>query len=173
MVYAKYMTAPTPTGRIVPAAGRYNLVLPRVLPVDIDEAWKSITEPQYTARWIGQWEGRGAVGETARLQLGFEEGQPWTSFKIMACESPRWLRVETLDAQEHTAWDLSLELSGTDAPTELLFTMYRIEPSTVGEIGPGWEYYLDQLVLSLRDAPMPLFTDYYPAQREYFQAQVR
>lgn len=113
------------------------------------------------------------MGETARLQLGFEEGQPWTSFKIMACESPRWLRVETLDAQEHTAWDLSLELSGTAAPTELLFTMYRIAPSTVGEIGPGWEYYLDQLVLSLRGAPMPPFTDYYPAQREYFQAQVR
>ena len=75
MVYAKYMTAPIPTGRIVPAAGRYNLVLPRVLPVDIDEAWKSITEPQYTARWLGQWEGRGAVGETARLQLGFEESR--------------------------------------------------------------------------------------------------
>ena len=173
MVYAKYMDVPIPTGRIVPAVHGYHLVLPRSLPVDLHEAWKSITESQYTARWIGQWEGHGAVGETARLQLGFEEGQPWTSFRITACESPRWLRVATLDAQEHTAWDLSLELSGTTAPTELLFKMYRIDPSSVGEIGPGWEYYLDQLVLSLTGAPLPDFTDYYPAQREYFQSQVR
>lgn len=167
------MAAPIPTGRVVPAVHGYNLVLPRSLPVDIDEAWKSITEPRYTARWIGQWEGRGAVGEIARLQLGFEEGQPWTSFKITACESPRWLRIATLDAQEQTAWDLSLELSGTAAPIEFLFTMYRIDLSTVGEIGPGWEYYLDQLVLSLRGAPLPNFSAYYPAQKEYYLAQTR
>ena len=167
------MTSPVPTGRVVSAGKGCNLVLPRSLPVALNDAWIHITEPQSTARWIGTWQGNGSIGETAQLQLGFEEGQPWTNFRISACQAPTWLRVETLDADGHTAWDLSIELRGGPVHTELLFTMYGVDPASVGEIGPGWEYYLDQLVLSLSDAPLPNFSEYYPAQKEYFQAQVR
>jgi hypothetical protein len=38
----------------------------------------------------------------------------------------------------------------------------------VGEIGPGWEYYLDNLVASRGDGPLPTFDTYYPAQKAYF-----
>ncbi|WP_326797158.1 hypothetical protein OG946_18460 [Streptomyces sp. NBC_01808] len=41
----------------------------------------------------------------------------------------------------------------------------------VGEVGPGWEYYLDLLVAArdgAADTAAPSFDDYYPAQRDYF-----
>ena len=44
----------------------------------------------------------------------------------------------------------------------------RVELEQLGEIGPGWEYYLDQLVASKTGAALPDFNDYYPAQREYY-----
>ncbi|WP_198958148.1 MULTISPECIES: hypothetical protein [Amycolatopsis] len=37
----------------------------------------------------------------------------------------------------------------------------------IGEIGPGWEYYLDLLVAARTGAPRPEFTDYYPAVKPY------
>jgi len=41
----------------------------------------------------------------------------------------------------------------------------------VGEVGPGWEYYLDALVASRDGQPAPDFDDYYPAMKEHFEAQ--
>lgn len=105
---------PVPTGRIVPAVYNYDLVLPRSLLAALQDAWAHTTDPKSTAGWVGTWEGSGVVGEMARLQLGFEEGQPWTNFRISACQEPIWLRVET-----HSAWDLSIQLSGGPVHTEL------------------------------------------------------
>jgi hypothetical protein len=38
----------------------------------------------------------------------------------------------------------------------------------VGELGPGWEYYLDALVASREGQPLPKFDAYYPEQKAYF-----
>ena len=164
------MSTPTPTGRLVPTAEGLDLVLTRSLPGSIDDAWASITEPDRTARWIGRWEGEGAVGATIKLQLGFEEETPWTEVKITECAAPRRLRVLTID--DHGSWDVSLELSSAGDHAELRFVMHRVDPAGVGDVGPGWEYYLDQLLASLTDGPLPDFNDYYPAQRSHFEAQV-
>ena len=40
----------------------------------------------------------------------------------------------------------------------------------VGEMGPGWEYYLDMLVAARDGSPTPSFDDYYPAMKPYFEA---
>lgn len=165
------MTTPTPTGRLVPAADGQDLVFTRTLPGSIHDAWASITEPQRTARWIGRWEGTGAVGATVRLQLGFEEDSPWSDVEIIACDAPHRLRVRTID--DNGAWDVSLDLAGNGERTELRFVMHRVDPTTIGEIGPGWEYYLDQLAASMSGAPLPNFDDYFPGQREHFEAQAR
>ncbi len=165
------MVTPAPTGQLVQTTQGHDLVLTRTLPASIREVWQSITEPERTARWIGRWEGHGSVGETAKLQLGFEEDAPWADFRITECNAPSRLRVLTYDAEAGGAWDLSLELSGADEQTELLFTMHGIDPSIVGEIGPGWEYYLDLLTSSITGAPQRSFDDYYPAQLKYYQDQ--
>lgn len=162
---------PTPTGRLVPGDDGHDLVLTRVLPGSIQDTWASITEPRRTARWIGRWDGTGALGETVRLQLGFEDDSPWTDVTITECDPPHGLRILTLD--ENGSWDISLELTGAGERTELCFRMHRVDPAAIGEIGPGWEYYLDQLVASVSDVALPNFDDYFPAQREYFEKQTR
>ncbi len=164
------MNAPIPTGRLIPAGDGLDLELTRTLPGSVDDAWASITEPERAARWIGRWQGTGAVGETIKLQLGFEEDTPTTDVKITECDAPRRLRVLTND--EQGSWDLSIDLAPAGAASELRFVMYRIDPAAVGDVGPGWEYYLDQLVASMTGAAMPDFADYFPAQRAYFEAQV-
>lgn len=163
------MTTPHPTGRLVPGAEGHDLVLVRTLPGPIEDAWASVTEPERTARWIGQWEGTGAVGEMVRLQLGFEESSPWMDVRITECEAPVRLRVLTVD--EYGSWDLSVELTDLDGRTDLRFVMHRVDPAAIGEIGPGWEYYLDQLLASMSGDPLPSFDDYFPGQREYFEKQ--
>ena len=48
---------PTPTGQVIPTANGRDLVLERVLPGSIDEAWASITESDRLARWFCTWTG--------------------------------------------------------------------------------------------------------------------
>lgn len=165
------MTTPRPTGRLVEGPEGIDLVVTRILPGSVRDTWASITEPERTARWVGRWEGTGAPGETIRLQMGFEEDSPWTDVKIIECEAPHRLRVLTIS--DHGSWDLSLELSAAGERSELRLVQHRVAPSEVGEIGPGWEYYLDQLVASTTGSPLPNWDHYYPGQREYFEKQVR
>ncbi|MGX2995447.1 SRPBCC family protein [Streptomyces sp. JNUCC 64] len=39
----------------------------------------------------------------------------------------------------------------------------------IGEVGPGWEYYLDLLVVSREGGDAPRFEDYYPALKESYE----
>lgn len=56
--------------------------------------------------------------------------------------------------------------------TTLTFVHHLTDATSVGDIGPGWEYYLDMLIASRGGNPLPSFGDYYPAQREYFVEQL-
>ncbi|WP_125106596.1 SRPBCC domain-containing protein [Gulosibacter massiliensis] len=158
--------APNPTGKLVASDTGHDLVLTRLLSASLAEAWAEITDPERTAKWFGAWEGEAEVGATIRVQLGFEEGSEWAEMRILECERPR--RVRLLSVGEDGGWDVALELEPEDVTTELRFIMCGVELEQLGEIGPGWEYYLDQLVASKTGAALPDFNDYYPAQREYY-----
>ena len=41
-----------------------------------------------------------------------------------------------------------------------------------GEIGPGWEYYLNMLVAARDGSPEPDFDAYFPAMKPYFIEQI-
>jgi hypothetical protein len=58
---------PTPTGQVIPTAIGRDLVLERVLPGSIDDAWVSITESDRLARWFCTWSGEPRVGATLEL----------------------------------------------------------------------------------------------------------
>lgn len=167
------MSTPTPTGELVQTADGHDLVLTRVLPGSLEESWAAISDPELTARWFGRWEGDGAVGATIRVKLGFEDESPWVQMKILDCAKPHHLRLLSVDDMGGTAWDTALELAEASEGTDLRFIMRGIDPAGIGDIGPGWEYYLDQLVASTTSGPMPDFTDYFPAQREYYEALAR
>ena len=158
---------PQPTGRL-----RGNdLVLTRRFRAPIEDVWTSITDPSSTARWFGRWEGTPGTGSEIRVQMGFEDGQPWLTKKIEVCEPPR--RLILLSVGSSFTSRLELALSAVDDGCELEFVQHAINRGMVGEIGPGWEYYLDNLVASRDDGPRPAFADYYPAQKDYFVGLTR
>ena len=156
---------PQPTGRI-----RGNdLVLTRRFRASIEDVWTSITDASSTARWFGSWEGTPGVGNEIRVQMAFEDGQPWLTKKIEACEAPRRL---VLTSDGPYASKIELGLKSTNDGCELEFIHHAINRAMVGDMGPGWEYYLDNLVASRNGEALPKFDAYYPAQKAYFQGLV-
>ncbi|HEX4452893.1 MAG TPA: SRPBCC family protein [Kofleriaceae bacterium] len=154
--------SPHPTGRI-----RGNdLVLSRRFRASIEDVWTSITDSSSTERWFGRWEGTPGVGNEIRVQMGFEDGQPWLTKKIDACDAPRRLVLTSVGSSFTSRLELSLKTIGDEC--ELEFVQCAIDRARVGEVGPGWEYYLDCLVASRSDGARPTFEAYYPAQKAYF-----
>jgi uncharacterized protein YndB with AHSA1/START domain len=152
----------TPTGRLFGT----DLVLTRTFRAPVADVWASLTDSDRTARWYGPWKGEAAPGNTIQVQMVHEETQPWMDMTIDACEAPRRL---ALSAGE---WHLEMELAENDGVTELRFTQRLDSTDQVGEIGPGWEFYLDALVAAREDAPMPDFNDYYPSMKAYYEGQI-
>ena len=151
-----------PTGRL-----RGNdLVLSRRFRAPIEDVWTSITDPSSTARWFGRWEGTPGVGNEIRIQMGFEEGSPWLTKKIEACEPPRRLVLLSVGSSMTSRLELGLKATGDGC--ELEFVQCDVDRAKVGDVGPGWEYYLDCLVASRNNEPLPSFDAYYPAQKAYF-----
>jgi len=158
-----------PTGRL----RGDDLVLTRTFAAPIDDVWTSLTQSESTARWFGPWErvvtSDGAADEKRiRVQMIQEEGKPWMDATIEACEAPRLLTLRTSDGQGE--WLLSLHLAESAGITTLELVHHGVKRNAVGEIGPGWEFYLDLLVASREEKPLPKFDAYYPSQKEYFTA---
>ena len=148
---------PPPTGRLLSTTGGRDLVITRTFEADIEDVWASISEPERTARWFAAWSGPAGVGSTIRARLVFEEGAPEVEMRIDACEPPRLLAVSSLD--EYGSWRLEARLQQAGSTTTLEFVQH-LEPGTdVGSVGPGWEYYLDQLVASPEGRPPLPFDD--------------
>ena len=156
--------SPTPTGRLI----GNDLVLTRTFRAPITDVWASLTDSTRTARWFGPWQGDAGPGRTIKLQMAYEEGQPWMEVTIDACEAPHRLAVSATD--EQGSWHLDMTLVETAGVTELRFTQHLTTTEEIGEVGPGWEYYLDLLVAARDGGARPSFDDYYPAQQAYFEA---
>jgi uncharacterized protein YndB with AHSA1/START domain len=157
--------SPTPTGRLF----GNDLVLTRTFRAPITDVWASITESERTARWFGPWQGDAGPGRTIKVQMVQEESKPWMDMTIDACEPPRRLAVSSVD--DYGAWHLEMELAESAGVTELRFTQHLTGTEDVGDVGTGWEYYLDLLVAARDGGPAPKWDDYYPAMKEHFQAQ--
>jgi uncharacterized protein YndB with AHSA1/START domain len=158
---------PIPTGRLFDTAAGTDLVLTRSFRAAIEDVWASVTEPERTARWFGPWAGEGGPGRMIKVQMLFEDGAPSIELRIDACEPPRRLALAGTD--EFGSWRIELLLSEAGGSTELRFVQHLADTGEVGEIGPGWEYYLDNLVASRTGSTKPGFGDYYPALKPYFE----
>ena len=151
----------TPTGRL----DGLDLSLTRTFRAPVRDVWASVTEPDRTARWYGTWTGDAAPGRTIKVQMAYEDGQPWYDMRIDACEPPHRLALSASDG----TFRVELRLSERDAVTELRFVHHLENTDAVGEYGPGWEYYLDQLVASRDGTGQPSFDDYYPSMAAYYR----
>ncbi|MEV8437273.1 SRPBCC family protein [Actinosynnema sp. NPDC051121] len=159
---------PTPTGRLFRTDMGSDLVITRTFRALADDVWASLTEPERTARWFGPWEGEAGPGRTVKVQMAFEEQEPWIEVRIDACDPPRRLALSMVD--EAGTWRMELLLSEVDGVTELRLVHHLSTEEGIGEVGPGWEYYLDMLIASRTGAPLPTFDDYYPSQKAHFEA---
>jgi uncharacterized protein YndB with AHSA1/START domain len=148
----------TPEGR--------DLIIVRTFRAPIEDVWASLTESERTARWFGPWEGEPGPGRTIRFRMAFEQGDTWMEMRIDACEPPHHLAVSSEDA--YGVWKLEAELSEAGGETVLRFIQHLDDRANVGDVGPGWEYYLDMLAASREGLPPVDFNDYYPAQKEYW-----
>lgn len=156
---------PKPTGRLCGD----DLVLTRTFRAPIEDVWTSVTSSESTARWFGPWErAAGDDDKKIRVQMAFEEGKPWMDGTIETCEEPHHLTIRTEDA--NGVWLLSLKLAEASGMTTLELIHHRVDRKSMGAVGPGWEYYLDNLVAARDGQPLPKFDSYYPAQKAYFDA---
>lgn len=151
-----------PTGHVV----GNDLILTRMFRAPVDDIWTSVTKSESTARWFGRWEGDAGPGKVVRLQLVHERNQPWANVMIEECEAPRRLVVVMKD--DYGEWRIELTLTQSDDITELRFVQHLGDRKLAGDVGPGWEYYLDMLVAAREGKALPSFEDYYPAQKEYY-----
>ena len=157
-----------PTGELFPTADGNDLVLTRTFRAPIEDVWASVTEPDRTARWFGAWEGDAAPGRTIKVQMAYEDQAPWFDAHIEVCDPPRRLALSTTD--ESGDMRIEVVLSHAEGRTELRFTHHLATTDTIGEMGPGWEYYLDMLVAARDGSPTPAFDDYYPAMKPYYES---
>jgi uncharacterized protein YndB with AHSA1/START domain len=156
-----------PTGRLFATSTGSDLVLSRTFRAPAEDVWASLTESERTARWFGPWEGEAGTGRTVKVQMVFEDQEPWLELRIEACEPPVRLAVSTVD--DSGVWHLEALLTETGGETELRLVHHLETEEQVGAIGPGWEYYLDMLTAAREGAALPSFDDYYPAMQEYFE----
>ena len=70
-------------------------------------------------------------------------------------------------------WHMEVRLTESDGWTELQLIQHLDDPELAKDTGPGWEYYLDMLIASRDDLPLPDFADYYPRQSDHFVEQAR
>ena len=154
--------SPKPTGCL---RGE-DLVLTRAFKAGIDDVWTSITSSESTARWFGPWERCPEKGEKEiRVQMALEKGQPWIDATIETCEAPRLL---SLRSHGDYGARYTLTLTESAGTTTLEFVHHAIDRKMVGDMGPGWEYYLDCLVAARNSETLPTFETYYPAQKEFY-----
>jgi uncharacterized protein YndB with AHSA1/START domain len=156
---------PVPAGRLIPTAEGLDLEIVRKFTAPIEDVWASITESERTARWWGPWTGEPGPGKTISFTMAFEAEGPPSEMLIEVCEPPVHLRVRGLGDY---GWLLEAHLSEENGLTELRFTHHLDGKISVGDVGPGWEYYLDNLVASRTGAKLPDFNDYYPSQKAYY-----
>lgn len=168
-------TTPTATGHKQVRDGRAYVVFTRTFRAPIGDVWAAVTESDRLGRWIGTWEGDPAEGHVI-FQMRFEDGVPAERMDIDVCEPPRRLEITTstpTGAESPETWHLRIDLSERDGVTTLTFAQDVPEAEMASGVGPGWDYYLDRMVVAEEGGdPGTLdFADYYPRLADHYRAE--
>ncbi|WJL96813.1 SRPBCC family protein [Microbacterium sp. ET2] len=163
---------PSVTGVVESIDSEPHLVLRRTFASSAKKVWRDLTDSDRLSRWIGHWKGDPAEGHVSFQMTAEGDNVPPETFTIRECDKPRRFVADT--QQGGGTWHLWFELREDDGETTLTFGQ-RLNPNEdVGSIGPGWEYYLDRLVVARQggDVDAVEWDAYYPALRAGYQKQV-
>jgi uncharacterized protein YndB with AHSA1/START domain len=164
------MTHTHPTGYRETRDGHDVVVLARQFPAAVEDVWAAVTEPDRLERWIGTWEGDPADGWVGFRMTAESPDASAERMWIDECDPPR--RLATHSSTPYGDWHLALDLDERDGVTTLTFAQRMSDPGVAADVGPGWDYYLDRLVAAETggDVAAVDFTDYHPADSDYYRA---
>ncbi|WP_165067336.1 FAD-binding protein [Marisediminicola senii] len=135
-----------PTGRIETRDAHDVVAIDRRFDVPVAELWSHLTVSDRTARWIGPWQGDASTGPID-VTWTAEDGSPVEQLRVLTCQRPSLLVVETVGDDP---WHLELSVEELPGSRSLLTLRQRlsdtVQPSTVGG---GWEFYLDRLAAAV------------------------
>ncbi|WP_137876321.1 SRPBCC family protein [Rhodococcus sp. Q] len=157
----------TPTGRVVRTASGADLVIDRLFSVSAEQMWAAVTESDRTAAWFGPWTGTGSAGNAIRVQMVFEEGEPWMDMTIEVCEAPSRYVVSSTDDFGSWLMEVQVAADGDGSRVRLIQHLDAAAAALAVDTGPGWEYYLDLLVAAQSGDPRPRFDDYLALKGHY------
>ncbi|WP_134739732.1 SRPBCC family protein [Nocardioides sp. 503] len=165
-------TPAPPAGRREVRDGTSYVAFTRTFRAPVTDVWAAVTEPERLARWIGTWTGDPASGEVAFRMTAEGEDVAEETYRIDACEPPRRLVVRTSVGDDGGEWQLELDLAESEGVTTLTFAQVMADPDVAESVGPGWDYYLDRLVVAEagRDVAEVVWDDYYPARSGFYRA---
>ncbi len=131
--------------------------------------WAAVTEPERLERWIGTWEGDPAQGRVAFRMTAEDPDAVAEDYVIDGCREPEHLAVSAESGGMR--WELRLDLAEAGGVTTLLFSQRMSDPEVASSVGPGWDYYLDRLVVAEAggDVGRVEWDAYYPALSEHYQ----
>jgi len=167
---------PAATGHKREREGQTYVAFERTFHAPIDDVWAAVTESDRLARWIGSWEGDPSSGQVEFRMLFEGEAHSAEQFTIEKCEAPHLLAITTVAPSPDgttESWHLVLELAENNGVTTFTFSQSVPEPTMAESVGPGWDYYLDRMVLTEAGGdPGTLdFDDYYPVFADHYRAE--
>ncbi|WP_395244721.1 SRPBCC domain-containing protein [Agromyces sp. MMS24-K17] len=156
------------TGHYVTKDDELRLQYDRLFHAPIEEVWYSLTNPAATAAWIGTWTGSPGTGAIMFRMTAEDPDAPWMSVSVLECEPPHRFRLHF--GIGHDARSLHCHVrEAAGGLTTLVFQERLTDTAAVGEIGPGWDYYLDRLAAARSGQPMPDWNDYYPSLSDHYR----
>ncbi len=124
----------------------------------IADVWAGIVESDLLARWFGTWTGQPSEGFVMVTMTAEAAPMPPLRYQIESCEPPR--RLEISSSGEFGDWRLSIELSESEGTTTVVLNQHEVSLATLGETGPGWEWYLDRLFAAVTGGQPPALGDF-------------
>lgn len=158
-----------PTGSLVDGPEGLTLQIHRTLNHPPEDVWAHLADPSLLG-WYGTYTGDPGSG-VVQLAMVEAPDRPGPCV-IEACQRPSRLEV-TLTDPAGADWRLrlSLDRARDGVGTDLVFRQPVAGfESMAGDVGPGWEYYLDRLQVALDggDVDTVDFAAFHPAQREHY-----
>lgn len=136
----------------------------RVVVCSLGEVWTALTDPESLSRWYGTYTGDPTTG-WIRLTMTDQHDTNTTDVRVVKCTPPTGFVVDI------DGWLLEVALHSVGQVTTLEFSHRHVPRSQIGEIGPGWQYYLDRFEAALAGSRLPRWDEYPDLADEYLTAE--
>ena len=144
------------TGRVVRDRRGLDLIVERTVPAPAAEVWKWLTASTHLKKWIGSYKGTPIVGGEIAFSMSFEEGSGSSQVTVTECAQETRFVLDWVAGNGGGApWHVAVSIADLGASTVVFLAQRISDPKQAGEVGPGWEYYLDRMLAARSGAAMP------------------